>query len=220
MHFQFLIEDRSGAELINILMEKIINGREDITFNCKSFKGLGGFTKKNVTHETKTGCLLNDLATYLRGFNKSLQGFPSTIIVVLDNDTRNPQDFRTELENVARTNGITLDYVFCIAIEEMEAWLLGDEVALLSAYPFAKRQVLQRYIQDSICGTWEKLADAVYPGGLARMKKECPTFVEIGKQKSEWAKRIGVFMDINRNESHSFQFFLNAIQKRIPVIAS
>ena len=46
MHFQFLIEDRSGAELINILMEKIINGREEITFNCKSFKGIGGFTKR------------------------------------------------------------------------------------------------------------------------------------------------------------------------------
>lgn len=220
MHFQFLIEDRSGTELINILMKKIINGREEITFDCKSFKGLGGFTKRNITHETKTGCLLNDLATYLRGFNKSLQGFPSAIIVVLDNDTRNPQDFRIELENIASANDITLDHVFCIAVEEMEAWLLGDEAALVSAYPSAKRQVLQGYTQDSICGTWEKLADAVYTGGLARMKKECPTFVEIGKQKSEWAKRIGVFMDLDRNESPSFRFFLDAIQARIPMIAS
>lgn len=220
MHFQFLIEDRSGAELINILMEKIINGREEITFNCKSFKGIGGFTKKNTAHKTKTGCLLNDLATYLRGFNKSLQGFPSAIIVVLDNDTRDPQDFHTELENVASANDITLDHVFCIAVEEMEAWLLGDEAALISAYPSAKRQVLQGYIQDSICGTWEKLADAVYPGGLVKMKKECPTFAEIGKQKREWAKRIGAFMDLDRNQSHSFQIFLNAIQERIPVIAS
>lgn len=220
MHFQFLIEDRSSADLIKILMKKIINGREDITFDCKSFKGLGGFTKKNVTHETKTGSLLNDLSTYLRGFNKSLQGFPSAIIVVLDNDTRDPQEFRAELENVANINNITLDHVFCIAIEEMEAWLLGDEAALISAYPSAKRQLLQGYIQDSICGTWEKLADAVYPGGLARMKKECPTFVEVGKQKSEWAKRIGVFMDLNQNKSPSFGFFLDAIQTRIPAAAN
>ena len=220
MHFQFLIEDRSGAELINILMKKVIHGREDITFDCKSFKGLGGFTKKNVRHETRTGYLLNDLATYLRGFNKSLRGVPAAIVVVLDNDTRDPQAFRAELEKVASVNGITVDHVFCIAIEEMEAWLLGDEAAVACAYPAAKRQVLQGYIQDSICGTWEKLADAVYPGGVARMKKECPTFVEIGRQKSEWAKRIGLFMELDRNRSQSFQSFLNEIQKRIPSIVS
>ncbi len=120
MHFQFLIEDQSGAALIEVLMQRIslING--DITYNCKPFKGLGGFTKKNTVKETKSGKLLNDLATYLRGFNKSLQYISAVIIVVLDNDTRNTDEFLSELDRVAQQNMITVDHAFCIAIEEVE----------------------------------------------------------------------------------------------------
>lgn len=83
MHFQFLIEDQSGAALIEVLMQRIslING--DITYNCKPFKGLGGFTKKNTVKETKSGKLLNDLATYLRGFNKSLQYISAVILSLI-----------------------------------------------------------------------------------------------------------------------------------------
>lgn len=121
MHFQFLIEDQSGAALIEILMQRISLTNGDITYNCKPFKGLGGFTKKNTIKETKSGKLLNDLATYLRGFNKSLQYIPAVIIVVLDNDTRNTEEFLAELNRVAQLNMITVDHVFCIAIEEVEA---------------------------------------------------------------------------------------------------
>lgn len=217
MYFHFLIEDRSSTVLIEILMEKIINSSnaDTVTFECTSFKGLGGFTPKNMTHETRTGCLLNDLATYLCGLDKSLRYMPSCIVVVLDNDKRDTQDFRNKLEEVAAAKGISTDHVFCIAVEEMEAWLLGDETALFSAYPSAKRQIFRTYQQDSICGTWEKLADVVYPGGLAKMKKECPTYVEVGRQKSEWAKQIGPYMDLGKNISPSFQYFVGEIKRRL-----
>lgn len=215
MHFQFLIEDQSGAALIEVLMQRIslING--DITYNCKPFKGLGGFTKKNTVKETKSGKLLNDLATYLRGFNKSLQYISAVIIVVLDNDTRNTDEFLSELDRVAQQNMITVDHVFCIAIEEVEAWLLGDETAILAAYPLAKVQQLRTYVQDSICGTWEVLADVVYPGGVSKFKKECPTYIEIGKCKSEWAQKIGTHMNIEHNNSPSFKHFITEITKRL-----
>ena len=191
----------------------MING--DITYNCKSFKGLGGFTKKNTVKETKSGKLLNDLATYLRGFNKSLQYISAVIIVVLDNDTRNTDEFLAELNRVAQQNLITVDHVFCIAVEEVEAWLLGDAAAILAAYPLAKVQQLHAYVQDSICGTWEILADVVYPGGVSKLKKECPTYIEIGKCKSEWAQRIGSHMDVEKNNSPSFNHFMTEITKRL-----
>ena len=57
---------------------------------------------------------------------------------------------------------------FCLAIEEGEAWFLGDIPAIKQAYPKAKDTVLNRYVNDSICGTWELLADAVFPGGMRR----------------------------------------------------
>lgn len=46
MHFQFLIEDQSSAVLMEILMKKITSGNPNITYDCKSFKGIGGFTKR------------------------------------------------------------------------------------------------------------------------------------------------------------------------------
>lgn len=215
MHFQYLIEDQSSTELIHALMQKVVAAYPDVTYNCKGFRGLGGFTKKNTVKETKTGKLLNDLATYLRGFNKSLQKFPAVIIVVLDNDDRNTEKFKLELEDVARKNMIFVDHVFCIAVEEVEAWLLGDERALLAAYPEAKIQILHAYVQDSICGTWEVLADAVYPDGSQKLHKEHVSFMEIGKLKAEWARNIGIHMDLKANRSPSFNNFIGEIEKRL-----
>ena len=108
-----------------------------------------------------------------------------------------------------------MDYIFCIAVEEVEAWLLGDEQALLSAYPKAKIQVLRTYVQDSICGTWEVLADAVYPGGSQKLHKEHFSFMEIGKLKAEWARNIGIHMNLSANQSPSFNYFIGEIEKRL-----
>ena len=215
MHFQFLIEDQSSAALIEILMQRISARTSNVTFSCKAFKGLGGFTKKNTVKETKTGKLLNDLTTYLRGFNKSLQGFPSAIFVVLDNDERDTDKFRDELNQIARQNNITVDHVFCIAVEEIEAWFLGDENAILAAYPSAKLAKLHTYVQDSICGTWEFLAEVVYPGGLFKLQRDCSSYMEIGRYKYEWAKNIGVHMDMEHNNSPSFMYFISEINKRM-----
>lgn len=163
--------------------------------------------------------MLNDLTTYLRGFNKSLQYISSVIIVVLDNDTRNTEEFLVELNRVAQQNMIAVDHVFCIAVEEVEAWLLGDEAAILAAYPLAKIQQLHTYVQDSICDTWEILADVVYPGGVSKLKKECSTYIEIGKCKSEWAQKIGNHMDIEHNNSPSFNHFMTEITKRLSIVS-
>lgn len=215
MHFQYLVEDQSGAALIRIFMQKIVELYPNATYDCKGFRGIGGFTRKNTIKETKTGKLLNDLATYLRGFDRSLQSFPSVIIVVLDSDDHDVQQFRSELEAVAMQNTIKIDHVFCLAVEEIEAWLLGDRHALLSAYPHAKMHVLNTYVQDSICGTWEVLADAVYPGGTSKLSREHASFIEIGKLKAEWAQNIGIHMDLKSNESPSFNDFIHEIERRL-----
>lgn len=215
MHFHFLAEDRSGAVLIEQVMQKVTALHPEVTYYCKGYHGMGGFTKRNTVKETKDGKLLNDLATVLRGLNKSLQSIPATIVVVMDNDTRDTTDFISQLQAVAAQNRITVDHVFCIAVEEMEAWLLGDRQALLTAYPDARIPLLNTYVQDSICGTWELLANAVYPGGLSKFKKDCPSYMEAGQYKSEWARKIGQHMDLASNLSPSFQNFMNEILKRL-----
>ena len=98
MHIQFMIEDSSSAALIEVLMGKLMDGVPLLTYDVKYFHGIGGFTRKNTVKEIKTGKLLNDLASYLRGFSKSLQGIQAAIFVIVDNDDRDTAEFRLALE--------------------------------------------------------------------------------------------------------------------------
>jgi len=94
------------------------------------------------------------------------------------------------------------DARFCLAIEEFEAWYLGDLAAVRKAYPKAKDAILNGYKNDSICGTWELLADAVCKKGSKALIKE--GWQAIGKQKVIWAKEISPYMEVDSNLSPSF----------------
>lgn len=219
MYFQFLIEDQSSGILVNHIMEKIKNYYEnaDIIWDIKSFSGIGNLGNHGNIMERKTGKLLNDLPMYLKGFDKKLRNMKNVaIIVVLDNDNRDINGFRKELEEIAVRNMILCDHSFCIAVKEAEAWILGDREAILKTYPDAKIQHLKHYVQDGICATWEVLADIVYPRGLNGLRKKAGgSYTEIGKAKCEWADQIGVNMNLHDNESPSFCSFIETLENRI-----
>ena len=108
--------------------------------------------------------------------------------MVCDLDDRDRKQFCDELFAVLNTCDPAPETRFCLSTEEGEAWLLGDLSAVRTAYPKAKDKVLKSYVNDSICGTWETLADALYPGGAKKLSSQGgPT---VGAEKSEWAKRI------------------------------
>ena len=86
--------------------------------------------------------------------------------------------------------------------KEFEAWYLGDLDVIRAAYPEAKDNVLNGYINDSIVGTWELLAEAIYKGGQKALTKKGRQTV--GEEKSKWAESISPYMDIERNASPSF----------------
>ena len=98
---------------------------------------------------------------------------------------------------------------FCIAIEEGEAWFLGDIPAIKIAYPKAKDAVIDTYVNDAICGTWEILADAVSTGGTQFLKARGRRAV--GTEKSAWAANIAPHMDVDQNTSPSFCYFRERI---------
>ena len=58
--------------------------------------------------------------------------------------------------------------------------------------------------------SWEMLADAVFRGGAAGLRRS--GWQAVGKKKSEWAERIASRMDIDRNSSPSFQYFLEQVR--------
>ena len=219
MYFQFLIEDESTHILVKHVMKKLMNQytEKEILWDIKSFGGIGHLRKKGTALEQKTGKLLNDLPMYMKGFSKVLQSMKAAaLIVVLDNDKRDVNQFRQELDEVAIANKVSCDYVFCIAVKEMEAWLLGDIEAIKEAYPDARTQYIRRYQQDAICETWEVLADIVYPHGLAKLKKKAGgSYSEIGRAKCEWADKIGSCLRLHENISPSYQYFICELEKRL-----
>ena len=217
MHFQFLIEDGSGEVLIEHVMAKLEREGCRFTFDTKAFKGIGGFKNTCKIKDIKTNKLLNDLPIYLKAFDRYFCGYEACIVIVLDNDDRDKIEFEKQLKKLAKEAGISVDHVFCIAVEEMEAWLLGDRAALFKAYPEARENKYREYEQDSICGTWECLADTVYRGGLSKFKRACPTYREIGKFKAEWAGNIGVYMDLDRNLSPSFNYLIQELRRRMHI---
>ena len=219
MYVQFLIEDKSTEKLIFHVMEKlkISNLEKSIDYDTKAFRGIGHLPKAGTTIERKTGQLLNDLPMYLRAFNKKLCNMShAVLIIVLDNDTREPLEFQRQLEDIALKNMVTMDYVFCVAIKEMEAWLLGDIDAVEKAYPTLKKKAVKDYIQDGLVDTWEVLANMVYPGGLKKLqRKAAGSYHLIGEMKAEWADKIGVMLELDHNISPSFQKFIHELTSRI-----
>ena len=159
--------------------------------------------------------LLDQLPKLLNGYGKTFANYPDdypvAVILVCDLDSKNLDDFLQELKDVLEACHLKPETRFCIAIEEGEAWFLGDIAAIKSAYPRAKDAILNSYQNDSICGTWEKLAEAVYPGGLQVLSKQ--GWQMIGKEKSKWAEEITPYMDVDNNNSPSFNFFKDKIQE-------
>jgi hypothetical protein len=202
MHLEVLVEDSSGEALLRTLLPQFLGPEgEPHTWRLHSYKGIGRIPRGLSPNIDPTKrILLNQLPRLLRGYGNT----PSVdaVVVVLDTDKRDCAAFLRELKTVAAKCKPAPRTIFRLAIEEIEAWYLGDREALTSAYPRAKQQILDGYLQDSPCDTWELLADAVYPGGSAAVKKA--GWPLPGQIKHEWATKIGPLMAPERNLSPSF----------------
>jgi hypothetical protein len=138
------------------------------------------------------------------------------VVVVLDADDRDCVTFLAELRDLAASRGAGGKIMFRLAIEETEAWYFGDPAALQAAYPKAQKAALKRYKQDTVCGTWEMLADMVYPGGRAAIRKSGAP--RPGDLKHQWANRIGPLMNPDINRSPSFGKLRDGLRR--PVAAA
>jgi len=212
MHFEILVEDKSGKIALKCILEKILgpNGH-DHTFRIFSYKGIGRIPENlEATADLKKRLLLNLLPKALIGYGIAHKNVEAAVVVVVDLDYRDCVAFKQEMLGILRVCNPQPRTLFRIAIEEGEAWLLGDRNAIKAAYPYAKDGVLDTYDQDSICSTWEKLADAIYSGGSGKLQKL--GYPPIGKAKCEWARNIAPHLDVEANQSRSFQVFRDGIR--------
>jgi hypothetical protein len=213
MHFAILVEDQSGKAMLDIIVPKIIGDTD--TFEVHPYKGIGRIPKGlNPKTDPEKRILLDQLPRVLAGYGKTFANYPdnysAAVVVVCDLDDRNLQAFTKELRGLLDKIRPAPDTAFCLAIEEGEAWLLGDLPAIKTAFPRAKENVLDGYINDSICGTWELLADAIYPGGAKSLNAQ--GYRATGAEKTRWAQTIAPHMRVVQNQSPSFSGFVSTLR--------
>ncbi|MEI2646979.1 MAG: hypothetical protein V9G64_14260 [Candidatus Competibacter sp.] len=213
MHIEILVEDSSGEKLLAAMLPKLLGAQGDpYSWRVHAYKGAGHIPKNlDARADPAKRILLDRLPRLLQGYGKT-PGIDA-VVVVLDTDKRNCVDFLAELQTLAAGCNPAPHTLFRLAIEEIEAWYLGDRQALVSAYPRAKADVLNRYVQDSACDTWELLADAVYPGGSAAIKKT--GWPLPGQVKHEWAEKIGPLLDPDCNASPSFGKLCDGLRRLV-----
>lgn len=202
MHIEILVEDSSGERLLECLLPRMIGEQgQPHTWRLHAYKGIGRIPPglRTVADPAKR-ILLDQLPKILRGYGRT-PGIDA-VVIVLDSDRRDCSTFLNELRTLVNGLDQAPRTLFRLAIEEVEAWYLGDRAALAAAYPGAKQRALDNYVQDSVCGTWEVLANAIYPGGAAAIKRA--GWPLPGQLKHEWAKKIGPELDIESNTSPSF----------------
>ena len=208
MHFEFLTEDQSSKNALEILIPKILGS--DVTFRLHYYRGVGripiNLRPKSAANKR---ILLDQLPRLLKGYGRTPDC--GVVVIICDLDDNEEHLFRLDLQGILDACNPKPEALFCLAIEEFEAWYLGDLNAVRKAYPNAISGVLNRYVNDSICGTWELLADAVYTGGRKTLVDK--GWQAVGKQKSKWAKEISPHMDVDNNASPSFNALCSELKR-------
>lgn len=212
MHFEILVEGQAELTALSILMPKILGEYENPhTWKIHKHRGIGRIPDDPMqAPNPKDTTLLHLLPAKLRAYSKAPRA-DRAIIVLLDLDDKDFKLFSQELRSLLTLCDGEFEANFEFAIEELEAWYLGDRNALVTFNPDIRLSVLQDYVQDSICGTWEVLAKADDPSVLTQRKRARHSL----DKKKEWSKAIPPHMDVDSNNSPSFNNFLNCLRDHV-----
>lgn len=215
MHLEVLIEDRSGAAVMQVLLHTILAGRPAAyTYAIRPHRGKGSYPQNPDRRPARFASGLMDLLpAKARAYAKSFYPEELLLIVLLDSDEEAPDTVQARIQSILTRYADSLPTVIGLCVEEMESWLLGDENAVLAAYPDANRRLLRSYEQDSICGTWEVLARAILGAKAEQVIRL--GYPVVGQYKQDWAKRIAPHLDPDHNQSPSFARFRHRLEKAL-----
>ena len=220
MLIEILSEDKSGAVVVERLSERITESEGiKAQVNDHPHRGCGSLPKDMTAKPPKfANSLLDLLPSELRAYNKIYAGKDIILIIAMDSDDKDPQALRQEIYSVAAKFAPDIRSVVGISTEEIEAWVLGDKSAIIEAYPDTNKAVLDSYVQDSVCGTWEILCRAVSDNAEELIDIGYPA---IGHYKALWTENISRYMLPQRNVSPSFNTFkmalITALKNPVPI---
>lgn len=194
MRLHILVEGTSEEALLKAWLPRFLPSGHTYKIICHQGKGK---LPKNPSEKTNRG-LLDQLPAKLRAFGKSFNSDTDRVLVLVDLDNEDCLDLKKRMTELLTYCDPSPTVLFRIAIEETEAFYLGDLTAIKKAFPKAKTNKANSYVQDSICGTWELFRDIIG---------------EESENKVRWAKQIGPHLGIEckTNRSASFRHFCKAL---------
>jgi hypothetical protein len=217
MHFEILVEGQSELTALSILMRKIIGEYNDPhTWKIHKHRGIGQIPDNPAEQPNKNDqTLLHNLAAKLRAYSKEDDSDLIVVVLVDLDDRENCIAFKNELVALLDFCDKKPRVLFRIAIEELEAWYLGDFAALKLAYPDMKQDIFDTYVQDSQISTWETFAEMVHPSGLNALITKGKRSNFVLEEKVNWAKNICPHLNVEQNQSPSFCCFRNGLRRII-----
>lgn len=221
MRVEILCEDRSSVPVLQVLLKDLLDEKklsDKFELFIHPHRGLGYLPQDlwSKPAPNRTG-LYDLLPAKLRAYERLAAKSPFLIVVVHDSDENDPDDIYQQLEFLFRKFSPTHYFVIGISVEELESWLLGDFHAISQAYPRADRKLWEEYKQDSVCGTWEKMA-CIIEGKRKGQELIRIGYPAVGLHKSQWAERISPYLKAERNASPSLHTFLQRFERGLEIM--
>jgi Domain of unknown function (DUF4276) len=189
MTIHVLVEGPSERAFIDRWATRLL---PDQKFSVHPHQGKGSLPKAvDTAPNPKRRGLLDQLPAKLRGLAAALDQNLDGVLVLLDADDDDVEELAGDIRAVAEHCAPQLRVSVSVAVEEMEAFYLGDLRALQRAYPTADMQTARAYVPDSICGTWELFGQVVGDGG---------------GNKVAWAEAMGPHVTTQPAQSRSLSF--------------
>jgi hypothetical protein len=193
MHIEFLVEEPSTEIALKSIVPKIIGD-------------IHTFTIHNFGNKDK---LLKRLPERMKSYANYIED-DCRIVILVDEDRADCQELKKKLCNASRVvtekkGNIVLHR---IVVEELESWFIGDIAAIRAEYekiPNSLSQQEKFRNPDAIRGgTWEQLDKILKKHGY-----------ETGLQKIDFAQKVAPHMDVENNNSKSFQVFRDGLRRII-----
>ena len=188
MTLHVFTEEVSAKNVFEVLLQKILP--ENVSFRI-------------YPHQGK-----QDLEKALRTSMPSISKIPgSKILITRDQDSSDCKDVKNKIQQIIGKN-CHCEYLIRIACKELESWFMGDLEAIRKAYPRFKPE---QYKDKANLRNVDKItAPDKY------LLKIIPEYYNKDTlPKLEVSETITPFLDINNNNSSSFNNTISAIMKLV-----
>ena len=200
MHADVLVEDRSTAAAVSVLLSRLIGNRAEHSSEIQPFNGKDR--------------MLRRLQGVFRA--QARAGYADRVIAVIDQDDDSCYELKQQIYQSALTAGLiyagqpTLETKLRIRIAttELESWFIGDPAAVRAAYPRLTERDLRlrrREHPDTMAHAWEWLQRRLVSRGCYADRMP----------KAEVARAIASHLDLSpeANASRSFRLFLRTLRE-------